>query len=287
MFTHKLILLLVLVVGLALTGCAGSEQAEPLPTSGAGDPPPTEDVTGEAVLPPTDGGAIAGMRILGWETMGDWTLSSLNGHSLIEGSTITASLDGAKITGSACNQYFADYTIEVGSISFSNIGSTEMFCEDTMEQEQEYFEALAAVNSWSVKGPTLTLSGETASLVFERVVPPSDVSLEGTNWTLESFLIGGDAISSVMEGTTVTATIANGEISGNATCNSYTGPAAIDGAGITIGEIIATMMACDVGMEQESQYLEALAEVSTWRIEGTTLTLSADNGNGLIFQVQQ
>jgi heat shock protein HslJ len=60
----------------------------------------------------------------------------------------------------------------------------------------------------------------------------------------------------------------------------------IDGAGITIGEIVMTEMACETGMDQESHYLQTLAEVSTWQIDGTTLTLSADNGNGLIFQAQ-
>ncbi len=282
---RKTVLLLVLTAGVALVGCAGNEQREPLPATEQGEQPPA---TSEGDQLPTeeatDGGEIAGMQIVGWEMIGDWTLVSLNGHSLVENSTITAGFDGTQITGSACNHYFGDYAAEVGSISFSNIGSTEMFCEATMEQEQEYLDALAGIKTWSVKGATLELSGETASLVFERVVPPSDVSLEGTNWALESFVIGGDAISSLIADTTVTATIANGEITGNATCNSYSGPVSIDGAAITIGEVISTKMACDVGMEQESQYLATLAEVSTWRIEGTTLTLSADNGNGLVFQ---
>ena len=258
-----------------MVGCTGNEQEEPLPATGEGD------------QLPADSDDIAGMQMVGGATIGDWTLVGVNGHSLVEGSTITANLDGVKITGSACNQYFGDYTIGVSDISFSNIGSTEMFCEGTMEQEQEYFETLAEVNTWSLKGATLELSGETTSLVFERVVPASDVSLEGTNWTLEYFVIGGDAVSSLLADTTITAIIGNDEIAGDATCNSYTGAVNIDGAAITVGEIITTKMACDIGMEQESQYLETLAAVSTWRIEGSTLTLSADNGNSLVFQVQQ
>lgn len=265
-----------------MAGCTGSAPGDPLPAPVEGDQLPGE---GEQ-LPPA-GGDIAGMQIVGWEMIGDWTLVSLNGHSLVEGSTITAGFDGLQITGSACNHYFGNATVGVGDISFGDIGSTEMYCEDTMEQEQEYLEALADVNAWSVTGATLELSGEKANLVFERVVPPSDVSLEGTNWMLESFVTGGDAVSSLIGETAVTATIANGEIAGNATCNSYSGPVSIDGAAITVGELIATKMACDIGMEQESQYFETLAAVSTWRIEGTTLTLSADNGNGLVFRAQQ
>lgn len=273
-FGNKLLLLLVLAVGVVMAGCAGSEPGEPLPVTGEGDQLPTDDE------------AISGIQMVGAGMIGDWALVSLNGHSLVEGSTITASFDGVQITGAACNHYFGDYTVGVGDVSFTNIGSTEMFCEGTMEQEQEYFEALTQVNNWNLEGATLDLSGGTASLVFERVVPASDVSLEGTNWTLESFVIGGDAVSSLMADTTVTATIANGEISGYATCNSYSGAAGIEGAGITIGQIVTTDMACDVGMDQESRYLATLAEVSTWHIDGTTLTLSADNGNGLVFRAQ-
>jgi heat shock protein HslJ len=265
MLNKKSILLLVLVGGI-MAACTGNEQAEPLPD---------------------EGGPAAGSQMVGSDIIGDWNLVSLNGHSLVEGSAITASFDGTQISGSACNSYFGDYTIEVDNLSFSGIGSTEMFCEGTMEQEQEYFEALADINGWSVEGATLEFYGETAYLVFERTVPPSDVSLEGTSWALESFVIGGDAVSSLVADTSITATIADGEISGNATCNSYTGTVSIDGAGITIGQIVMTEMACEVGMDQESQYLQTLAEVSTWRIDGTTLTLSADNGNGLIFQAQQ
>ena len=104
---------------------------------------------------------------------------------------------------------------------------------------------------------------------------------------LNSFLIGGDAVSSLEAGTSITATIADGQISGNATCNSYGGTVSIDGAGITISQVISTKMACQTGMDQENNYLQTLGEVSTWRIEGNTLTLSADSGNGLIFRAQQ
>lgn len=275
MFVKKSVLLLILVVGFIMAACTRSEQVEPLPEPGEGDQPPAE------------GGAASGSQMVGSEIIGDWNLISLNGHSLVEGSTITASFDGMQISGSACNSYFGDYTIGVSDLSFGSIGSTEMFCQDTMEQEQEYFEALADINGWTLEGAALEFYGDTAYLVFERNVPASDVNLEGTNWALESFVIGGDAVSSLMAGTTITATIANGEITGNATCNTYSGSVSINGAGITISEIVMTEMACETGMDQESRYLQTLAEVSTWQIDGTTLTLSADNGNGLIFRIQQ
>ena len=271
MFDKRLVLLLALTGGVMMAACTGNEQTEPLPGGDAA----------------SGGDGATGSQMVGSDMIGDWNLVSLNGHSLVEGSTITASFDGSQITGSACNHYFGDYTIGVDALSFSGIGSTEMFCEGTMEQEQEYFDALADINGWSLEGATLELYGDTAYLVFERIAPVSDVSLEGTEWALESFVIGGDAVSSLVANTSISATITNGTISGNATCNTYTGTVKVDGAGITISQIAATEMACETGMEQESQYLQTLAEVSTWKIEGTTLTLSAENGNGLIFQAQQ
>ena len=87
--------------------------------------PPTD---GGEVNPPADGGAVGGRQMAGSAIIGDWNLVNLNGHNLIDGSAITASFDGMKITGSACNSYFGDYTVDVDAISFSNIGATEMYC---------------------------------------------------------------------------------------------------------------------------------------------------------------
>jgi len=277
LFVKKSVLLLVLVSVLIVAACAGGEQIEQLPEPGEGDQLP-DDSTG--------GDLAAGSQLVGSDIIGDWNLVSLNGHDLVEGSTITASFDGQQITGSACNSYFGGYTAEVDSISFSGIGSTEMFCPDTMDQEQEYFAALAEVNSWSVEAATLTLSGDSVSLVFERSVPPSDVAMEGTDWALESFIIGGDAVSSLMADTAISATITDGLITGNATCNDYGAPVTIDGAAFSVGEIEATEQDCEVGMEQEAQYFQTLSEVTTWRIEGNTLTLSAESGSGLVFRAQ-
>jgi heat shock protein HslJ len=264
MFGKKLVILLVLALVVLMVACSNV---------------PAE--------PPVDGGAVGGRQMVGSAIIGDWNLVSLNGHDLVEGSTITASFDGLKITGSACNSYFGDYAVDVDTISFSNLGSTEMFCEDTSDQEREYFDALAVVNTWSVEGAKMQLSGDGVDLVFAQQVAPSDVSLEGTVWMLDSFIIGGDAVSSLEAGTSISATFADGQISGNATCNSYAGVVSLNGAGISISQIISTKMACQTGMDQEANYLQTLEQVSTWRIEGNTLTLSADSGNGLIFRAQQ
>jgi heat shock protein HslJ len=232
------------------------------------------------------GGGAAGSQMVGFQTLGDWLLVSLNGAELVEGSTITANFDGQRIGGEACNSYGADYSLTANTIAIDTVVATEMFCDGLMEQEQAYFDALAQVDSWSVQGATLELTGEGVSLVYDKAAETPAAELEGTEWLLDSFVIGGDAVSSLLADTAITATFADGEITGNATCNGYFGTVQLDGAAITISEVGRTMMACETGMEQEEQYLEILAAVSTWEIEGDTLTLRADNGSALVFRAQ-
>ncbi len=64
-----------------------------------------------------------------------------------------------KITGSGgCNSYFTSY--EIGSdntVSFGLIGSTMMFCEGIMEQEDQYFKALESASTFIVDQNSLQL----------------------------------------------------------------------------------------------------------------------------------
>jgi heat shock protein HslJ len=64
--------------------------------------------------------------------------------------------------------------------------------------------------------------------------------------------------------------------SGNASCNQYFGPYEIDGSSISFGPLASTQMFCgEPGvMEQEAAYLDALARVDTWSMDGETLILS-------------
>jgi len=64
-----------------------------------------------------------------------------------------------KITGAGgCNQYFASYKIGAGnSLSIGSIGSTLMYCETSMEQEQDYFKALGNVSTFALEQNSLQL----------------------------------------------------------------------------------------------------------------------------------
>ena len=69
---------------------------------------------------------------------------------------------------SACNQYFGNYSISGGAMSFDEITQTEMACvpDETMDSEARFLEALSLVEAFAVTDDSLTLSGDGVELVF-------------------------------------------------------------------------------------------------------------------------
>jgi len=88
-----------------------------------------------------------------------WAVTTLGAHTLdARAPTIEFSRD--RVVGSGgCNRYFGQYTAADGTISVSDVGSTEMACEPAlMERETEFFRALAAAQSYNRLGDTLVLT---------------------------------------------------------------------------------------------------------------------------------
>lgn len=80
-----------------------------------------------------------------------------------------------------------------------------------------------------------------------------------------------------VEGTVVDLTIEGGTASGNAGCNTYTGPVEVNTADntMTFGtEMASTMMACEEPiMDQEQRFMTALTQVTSYEMANDTLTL--------------
>ncbi|HEY3429245.1 MAG TPA: META domain-containing protein [Cyclobacteriaceae bacterium] len=75
-----------------------------------------------------------------------------------------------KISGFAgCNRFFGSYQTENSSITFSGMGSTKMFCQDTMKVEDDYFKALGTVQSYRREGDKLfLLAGDRVVMEFKK-----------------------------------------------------------------------------------------------------------------------
>lgn len=67
-------------------------------------------------------------------------------------------------------------------------------------------------------------------------------------------------------------------LSANAGCNGHGGTVTFDGDTMTTGNLLGTMMACPPPREHTDQWVAKLFGAPlTWKLDGTTLTLSRDN----------
>jgi heat shock protein HslJ len=76
---------------------------------------------------------------------------------------------------------------------------------------------------------------------------------------------------------------ADGTASGNAGCNTFTGPYESDGSKLTIGPLATTKMACNaVKSAIESQYLERLGNVAGYKFVAGRLVLEDSGGTTVL-----
>nr|WP_249420227.1 META domain-containing protein [Rhabdothermincola salaria] len=144
-------------------------------------------------------------------------------------------------------------------------------------QEQALVDGLARVTDFELEGETFTLLDEAGDVLFTFVAGLA--GLEGTGWTVTGVNTGN-----ALEGTDLTGALslefaADGTVSGNGGCNSFSGSFTTDGDTIAISDIATTMMACEPDVATlEQQYTAALETATTFELAGTTLTLRDDEG---------
>jgi heat shock protein HslJ len=214
-----------------------------------------------------------------------WLLSELNGQAPITGSAITAEFDeDGRVSGSSgCNNYSTSYTVDGNQLTFSEpMASTMMACpEPIMEQERDYTQALADTATFEITNDGLILKDSNGDEVarFDAV----DQALEGTSWQVMSYNNGKGGVTSLIIGTEISANFGkDGQLTGNSGCNSYFAEYETDGDKINIGTAASTEMACtepEGVMEQEQQYLAALATAATYKIEGLKMEMRTPEGS--------
>jgi len=214
-----------------------------------------------------------------------WTLDASSMASLAgevpAGAIGTIAFEDGQASGrAACNSYGGAYDAgDDGSLSFESFAVTAMACEaPLMTLESAYLEALGAVTGFGVDGK-LTLRGDEIDLTFDEEVSPVALPLVGTTWTLTT-IASGDAVSSVLNGTDVTAVFtADATVSGSAGCNRYSGSYTWTGDQLSFSPLATTKMACaDDVMAQESAFLASMEQVASLAIEGSQLTLADGSG---------
>lgn len=99
---------------------------------------------------------------------------------------------------------------------------------------------------------------------------PSNTSIDisGQDWQLSRWTAG-----SLPEDITITATFADGRLSGKAVCNQYFADALVQKDSVLIKTVGATKMLCPAHSDIERQYLKYLQLASAYQLDKNELSL--------------
>ena len=223
--------------------------------------------------PPSDPASI-------FDPAGGWLLvnGTADGEPLVlpDDAPVTFNVEGSQVSGrSGCNQYFGEFGLVGRRVTLSQLGGTEMACEEPlMALEASYLAGLATVNSARMDADQLVLTGPGTELHFEHVEPPPMAQMIGTQWLLES-LVQADAVSSTVGEPATLMLNADGSFQGSTGCRSLTGRYTLDGA-----EILATDLAAEGECPpdvtaQDAQVIEVLGDGFLAAVDGQKLHLSS------------
>lgn len=152
---------------------------------------------------------------------------------------------------------------------------------------EEGFEYELLVREEKIQNPPADASSIRWTLV--KVVSQQR-ALEGTTWVLRSYADDQGSLVEVFPGSEVTARFQEGQVGGNASCNSYFGTFTVDGARMTIDIGGATMMMCvpEPLAAQEQAVLRAMGSAGFHLIAGNELRIADTDGRTvLIYDVLQ
>jgi heat shock protein HslJ len=269
-------LLVLLLLAIAATGCAG----------GSDGGPDQEGQDQDGAERPGDGAS---------ELDGMWTLTNGTGPDgpipLVASAPITLNIDGTDWGGTAaCNLYGGTVQIDGNAITSVDAAVTEMACMDdgVMESEAAYLAAYVQVDAFELNDGTLVLTGPAIELTFAAQEPEPDAEVVDTDWLLDALVSGSgdDAAVSSTWGESTLRFGDDGRLMGDTGCNAFGGEYELDGDRLLVGPIDVTDMACDDGlMTQEEQVLGVLdsGEVAL-SVDGSSLTLTAPDGRALIYR---
>ena len=205
-----------------------------------------------------------------------WVLEQINGQPVIENTLPTLSFRGDQQLGgnASCNNFFGSFTAEGNKVTFSGFGSTQMYCAEPaglMDQEAAYLAALESAKTYRIEDGKLLIIDDAGATVL--VFSAQNMSLEGTTWNLISFN-DGQSLTSLVIDTEINAEFKDGAVSGSSGCNTYTGDFQQNGLELSFGDLASTLMLCQEEgvMEQENAYLQALAKVTHYIVDGNNLT---------------
>ena len=201
---------------------------------------------------------------------------------------VSVEFSDGRIRGfSGCNNLFGGYRIADERIQLGQLGGTMMACPGpAMEIERAFLAAFSGSPRFELDGDRLLLSGgESASLEFALEPPPQ---LAGSNWKVTAFNNNREAVVGVMGEGELTLSFGAEEVSGSAGCNRFWAGYSVDGETISFEPIASTRRFCGEDlMQQEQEFLAALASAVRWEIDGNVLDMHRADGQRAVWAVSQ
>lgn len=209
-----------------------------------------------------------------------WKLTAIGERELSDSKAyLEIAEDKARVSGNAgCNRFFGGVTISRNALKFSGIGSTRMMCQDSINDETEFFEALRKVTRFRIREGKLTMfAGRQAVLTFAHdgkgAETNSAVSLESKKWVLES--VKGNSVGKLETEAFIRFNGNEKSVGGNTSCNVFGGNATWGDGKFEFSQGISTLRACieDNRMEIERGVLDGLNNADRYEVKGEKLHL--------------
>jgi heat shock protein HslJ len=197
---------------------------------------------------------------------------------------VTAGFKAGRVSGfSGCNQFFGPYTLDRDRVVIGPLAGSMMACEErAMAVENAVHAALAGNFRYVLADQRLTLLSDSEPvLTFEAEPAPR---LEGVTWKITGFNNGRQAVVSPLPGTALSVTFRDGAVAGSAGCNTFRATYTARADRIVIGPAAVTRMNCegDGVMQQEREFLSALASATTWGFMGKLLDMHRADGERVL-----
>ena len=250
----RIIFAIVVLTFAALAGCSGAQPANPLIGS-------------------------------------SWTLTQLNGHSLVPGTHIEINFEKDSFSGTACNHFGGQYTADGDRFSIPGpMEMTAMACldpEGIMEQEQEFGAALATVVSYQVSGNKLEMMDQTGEVVLvfshetsESIDPDSLIDSE---WRVtrvnDELLIPGSQIT--------VRFLSPGVVNGFGGCRGYEAEYIKADDGVRFTSIAMNEEPCndEALLIQEQDFTDFLSDAKNFERVDDFLILTPHPGDEVVFEL--
>lgn len=124
-----------------------------------------------------------------------------------------------------------------------------------------------------------------SQLSKEPVSGSTSAQLEGPEWSLQLYLNAEGELVEPLPGTYTSAIFMDGQVNGNAGCNSYFGGFEADGSSLSISSLASTEMFCGNPpgvMDQESAFLKAMGSAASYQVDESQLTILDESGDPVL-----